>query len=109
MKLWIDDLRKDPDTEHRDYSEPIGWRWAKSSHEAITWLRSWRLAGVQPDHIDFDHDLGGDDTTRPVMLWMIENDFWPASVGFHTANPVGREWLVGMARRYAPEGVKIAA
>ncbi|MEV6643273.1 cyclic-phosphate processing receiver domain-containing protein [Amycolatopsis sp. NPDC051371] len=49
--------------------------------------------------ISLDHDLGGDDTTRPVVLWLCENDRCPPEVRVHTANPVGREWLTGMARR----------
>ncbi|MEV5713971.1 cyclic-phosphate processing receiver domain-containing protein [Amycolatopsis mediterranei] len=44
----------------------------------------------------------GDDTTRPVVLWLCEHDRRPAEVRVHTANPVGREWLTGMARRYGP-------
>lgn len=38
----------------------------------------------------------------PVVLWLCENDRWPPEVRIHTANPVGREWLTGMARRYGP-------
>ncbi|WP_170219494.1 cyclic-phosphate processing receiver domain-containing protein [Nocardioides litoris] len=91
MRLWIDDLRPAPE----------GWRWAKTSREAIAILEA------QPaDAVSFDHDLGrdrdGDDTTRAVVLWMCEHDRWPPTVHVHTANPVGREWLVGMARRYGP-------
>ncbi|WP_158264213.1 cyclic-phosphate processing receiver domain-containing protein [Amycolatopsis sp. CA-126428] len=44
----------------------------------------------------------GDDTTRPVVLWLCEHDRRPAEVRVHTANPAGREWLTGMARRYGP-------
>lgn len=109
VKLWIDDLRKDPDTEHAAYSERTGWVWAKSSGEAIALLTLRRAVGKKVDVIAFDHDLGGDDTTRPVMHWLIERDYWPATITVHTANPVGREWLVGMAKRYAPEGTEIAA
>ncbi len=103
MMLWIDDLREAPD----------GWNEAKNSDEAIRILERWwssaaRFRGVSRlEEISFDHDLGGEDTTRPVMLWMIENDVWPERIVVHTANPVGREWLVGMAKRYAPDGVEI--
>ena len=88
MKLWVDDLRE-PGPE---------WKWAKSSNEAIRYL----LVNTV-EEISFDHDLGGDDTTRPVVLWMINHNYdWPAIVRVHTANPVGREWLVGMINRYGP-------
>jgi len=86
-RLWVDDLRPAPD----------GWTWAKSSTEAIALLAAGEFAAIS-----LDHDLGGDDTTRPVVLWLCEHARWPAEVLVHTANPVGREWLTGMARRYGP-------
>jgi hypothetical protein len=106
MKLWIDDLRPSPGNK---------WNEARTSAEAISILQRWRdasarLHGVAPIwEISFDHDLGGEDTTRPVMLWMVENNVWPKRIFVHTANPVGRDWLVGVAKQYAPEGVEIAA
>jgi len=89
MKLWVDDLRPAPE----------GWRWAKSSAVAVGML-SYYGAGVK--EISLDHDLGDEDTTRRVVLWMCERKQWPDVVRVHTANPVGREWLVGMAERYGP-------
>ena len=97
IRLWVDDERPAPD----------GWRWAKTSSEAIG-----RLAGVYSDdpspvtELSLDHDLGGDDTTRPVVLWLCEHGSWPETVRVHTANPVGRDWLVGMVDRYGPGVVK---
>jgi len=89
MKLWVDDERP----------APVGWEWAKDSHTAIMCL----IAFSSIDEISFDHDLGGDDTSRKVVLWICENDHpWPGVVRVHTANPVGREWLVGMINRYGP-------
>lgn len=114
MRLWIDDLREDPDTKHAEYSEAVGWTWTKTSADAIELLAAWEQSSGRMfmddslDEVAFDHDLGGDDTTRPVMLWMIEQDVWPKCISVHTANPVGREWLVGMAKRYAPAGTVIA-
>lgn len=113
MKLWIDDLREDPDTKHADYSDAEGWTWAKTSAEAISTLNRWEIIGrvdyLPIEEVAFDHDLGGDDTTRPVMLWMIENGVWPDRISIHTANPVGKEWLLGMARQYAPGHVTLPA
>ena len=85
MNLWVDDLRP----------PPPGWVWAKTSTEAIALLSRGRFAVMS-----LDHDLGGDDTTRVVVLWLCENGGWPAEVRVHTANPVGREWLEGMIARY---------
>lgn len=93
MRLWVDDLRPPPGS---------GWFWAKDSKTAIRALDYWRKIGLACDEISLDHDLGGDDTTRPIVLWMCQNA-WPTSrVYCHSANPVGREWIEGMIARYAP-------
>ncbi|GAA3700224.1 cyclic-phosphate processing receiver domain-containing protein [Gordonia hankookensis] len=88
MKLWVDDLRP----------APVGWRWCTTSAAAID-----ALSGSEPvDELSLDHDLGGDDTTRPIVLWMCEHGVWPEEVRVHSANPVGVEWLEGMIARYKP-------
>lgn len=94
MKLWIDDIRESPE----------GWDWAKTSHEALTLMKE-----RQYDEISFDHDLGGDDTTRPVVLWLCEEkmihgrDRFPRVYHVHSANPVGRQWLTQMLDKYSKE------
>ncbi|WP_245568087.1 cyclic-phosphate processing receiver domain-containing protein [Nocardia jiangxiensis] len=93
--MFVDDLREPPE----------GWTVARTSADAVAILNLWRLLEIHADHLSLDHDLGGDDTTRPVMLWMCENDWWPARLTVHTANPVGREFLEGTALRYGPEGM----
>lgn len=98
MKIWVDDLRTAPD----------GWTWVKTSIEAIAllnacqWFSQNGRTDRHPEIISLDHDLGDDDTTRPIVIWMIENDFWPVEISIHTSNPVGREWLQGMIDRYKP-------
>ena len=87
MKLWVDDLRDAPDDS---------WTVARTSAEAIELLVK---RGHECLEVSLDHDLGGDDTTRPVVLWMCEN-VYPRDIHVHTANPVGREWLEGMIARY---------
>ncbi|RIR62262.1 cyclic-phosphate processing receiver domain-containing protein [Mycobacteroides abscessus] len=88
MRLWVDDERTAPD----------GWAWAKTSDEALN-----LLGGIEPvEAISLDHDLGGADTTRPVVRWLAEHGGWPERVYVHTANPVGRQWLEGMVKRYGP-------
>ena len=52
--------------------------------------------------MSLDHDLGGEDTPRPVVIWFCEADYWPTEVVVHSANPVGIEWLEGMIERYKP-------
>lgn len=98
MKIWVDDIRLPPE----------GWVWLKTSQEAIHYLtvvKSNFDKGL-PNEIhlmSLDHDLGGDDTTRPIVLWCCENDFWPVEVVVHSANPVGVEYLEGMIERYHPD------
>lgn len=98
MKLFVDDERPAPN----------GWAIASTSMEALAVLKDARNNGTPIEALSLDHDLsivdGEDDTTRPVVLWMCEHDWWPANVYVHTGNPVGEEWLVGMVQRYAPAG-----
>lgn len=87
LNLWIDDIRL----------PPRGYLWAKNSAEAIDMIKD----NSKFEHISFDHDLGGDDTSRKVVLWLCEHDDkWPAYASVHSMNPIGKEWLVGMIRRY---------
>jgi hypothetical protein len=98
MRMFLDDLR----------TTPAGFHSEMTSDHAIDTLTVWKKSGVPFEEISLDHDLGGDDTARPVMLWMIENAFFPQHVHVHTANPVGRDWLYGMAQRYAPAGTTVS-
>lgn len=86
--LWIDDIRTPPE----------GYLWAKNSQEAL------ELIGANEEafnHISFDHDLGGEDTSRRVVLWLCENEgFWPKYASVHSMNPIGKEWLTKMIQRY---------
>lgn len=89
MKLWVDDLRRPPSPE---------WVWAESSADAIE-----ALGMLDVVEMSLDHDLGGEDTTRRVVLWLCCNsDRWPPVVHVHTSNPVGRTYLTGMIARYNP-------
>lgn len=91
-KLWVDDLRPPPDE---------GWVWVKTSHNALLVLDE-----VYYEEMSLDHDLGDDDTTRPIVLWLCEHPWaWPKVVVVHTSNPPGGDWLMGMCQRYAPDGV----
>jgi|SRR5687767_9547067 len=89
MKLWVDDER-DPVQHNHD-----GWVWAKTCSEALEALRSGEVT-----HLSLDHDLGGTETVRPVVLWLCDNLAWPGFVKTHSMNPVGREWINQMIARY---------
>lgn len=94
LKLWIDDIREPPDHTRE---------WVTTSEAAIATLKFFTQdynRNFVREHISFDHDLGGDDTTRPVVLWMIENNFKFKVYTVHSANPVGVDWLTGMIERY---------
>ncbi len=94
VKVWIDDIRVPPGD---------GWVWLKSSAEALAWMEARRAAGESlGDVMSFDHDLGGDDTTRPLVMWMCENNVFPASALVHSSNPPGALWIMQMFERYAP-------
>ena len=93
MKIWVDDIRTPPSDE---------WVWLLTSESAVDWLVTIKGLGNSIDTMSLDHDLGGDDTTRPIILWMCENDFWPVEVRVHSANYVGVEWLEAMIERYHP-------
>jgi hypothetical protein len=93
IKLWIDDIRTPPE----------GWTWAKTSVEALEIVKD---SGKIVDVVSFDHDLGGDDTTRPVALYMAEFNLFPAVVHVHSANRVGVEWLKSLIDRYGPGVVR---
>ena len=93
VALWVDDLRTPPE----------GWLWSKTSDEAIGTLAIYDAMHMNIEEISFDHDLGGDDTTRKVVLWLCEHPWlWPQVCYVHTSNPPGREFLEGMIERYGP-------
>lgn len=92
VRVWADDLRTPPDES---------WVWFKTSSDAIEWMEKRFAEGNDIGQVmSLDHDLGEQDTTRVIVLWMCENGVWPDEVRVHSANPVGREWLEGMVARY---------
>lgn len=90
MRIWVDDVRPPPTWNH--------CVWARTSKDAIDALGFLKWLN-QPLEV---MSLGGDDTSRPIVLWMCENDYWPESVPVHSMNPTGHEWLTGMVQRYHP-------
>ena len=88
-KLFIDDERFPVDE---------GWVIARSSADAIAEIarRGW------PSYISFDHDLGGDDTTKPVVDWLIcevlDGNYRGAMPDYyvHSQNPIGRDKILAL-------------
>ena len=103
MKIWVDDIRTPPDYAEGKNWETSLWYWCLTSEQAIDFLEKCKTTNTVPKVMSLDHDLGGDDTSRAIVLWCCENDFWPVEVVVHSANPVGIEWLEGMISRYHPD------
>lgn len=89
VRIWVDDIREAPE----------GWMWCRTSGQAILNLAE-HMTTSKVSELSLDHDLGGEDTTRPVVLWMCQNNMWPDKVSCHSMNTVGREWINGMVERY---------
>ena len=86
-RVVIDDLRS-----HRGPAIHL-----RNSTEALDWLRQHEDAHI--DELWLDHDLGGDDTIRPVVHYLEERCFvgTPLSINtiyVHSANPVGGSWVM---------------
>lgn len=90
MKLWIDDIRTPPNDT---------WTWAKTELEAMTIVKE-RASEITA--VSFDHDLGGDDTSRSIALYMAEFDCFPPKCWVHSMNPVGAKYLRDTIDRYGP-------
>jgi hypothetical protein len=86
-KLWLDDQAYDPDTPNRH--SPGEFVAATSTAEALTLI----LVRGLPEFIDFDHDLGGDDTAMRLLRWLERNFYLdtlkPFDYQIHSANPIG--------------------
>lgn len=86
MKLWIDDVRTPPDNDS-------DWVWVKTSKNAIEIID--KITSIT--EISFDHDLGGDDTTIPVVNHLEQLAYHiqitPCVMKIHSQNPVGRKNL----------------
>lgn len=88
MKLWLDDVRKPPDST---------WTWAKNYDEAIQSLESAEFFGADFvwSELSLDHDLGDTSPSGYDLLCWLEE--WVVRmrlvdipvIHIHSANPVG--------------------
>jgi CheY-like chemotaxis protein len=83
--LVVDDLRLYQDTPDSQF---MNVHYARNSTEAVEMLQSGE---VHFDAIFLDHDLGGDDTTMPVVDYLTEHadEYRDTPIFVHTTNPVG--------------------
>jgi len=86
MKLWLDDIRPNPD----------GWIWVKNADELFE--NVFNDEGNLVTEISFDHDLGENEFTGYEILNIIESMIhmgdWKTAIPIfhiHSANPVGRQ------------------
>jgi hypothetical protein len=88
-KLFIDDERVPVTTD---------WVVVRSSKSAIECVQRYGM----PKEISFDHDLGGDDTSRLFVNWLADvlsyhTMTFPQGFvfGVHSQNPIGALWING--------------
>jgi hypothetical protein len=86
-KVWIDDIREPP---------TVGWIVCRSSGVALQFVKDniLKIAGIS-----FDHDLGGEDTTREVAASLEEEahnrgESFNIVTAVHSSNGPGRMWLM---------------
>jgi hypothetical protein len=91
-KMFLDDERFPP-------NDGTDWIIIRNSADAIRYVKHQGI----PYFISFDHDLGGDDTSRVFINWlgdyMLHNDLTFQGLDFdfyvHSQNPIGAEWIRG--------------
>ena len=96
MKIWLDDIRM----------APKGYVGAKSVAETIRLIEEAESCGAPIEVIDLNHDLGeysqfGGDAIRILDYLVERRTFYPILI--HTANPVGRENMERIIRRFWPD------
>jgi hypothetical protein len=92
-RLFLDDERFPVEND---------WKIARSSAAAREQVSRYGM----PIEIAFDHDLGGEDTSRVFIRWlsdyMIDNNLkFPRYFRFsiHSQNPIGADWIENYMNR----------
>jgi hypothetical protein len=90
FKAWVDDLRE----------APFGWIHLSNYEMTIKFMS---LTRGKVSVMSLDHDLEETKTGYDIILWMVENGWWPANeIRIHTANPVGKDNMTYVINRYSP-------
>ena len=92
----------------------LGWTWAKTGEEAITFLATGKVTMASLDHDlapeHYPHALVTDNKHTPmtgydVVCWMEEHNVWPpGGVTVHSMNPVGRARMQQVIDRHYQSG-----
>lgn len=96
--LWVDDLRRVPNNYIGEYHVVI----ARNYDEAIRELKRFRY-----NIISLDHDLGEEKSGYDVCKYIIENNIYCDEFRIHTRNPVGRDNMVQLLRRYTNSIIRV--
>jgi len=88
MKVWLDDLRK----------EPKGWVRTCTVEETIKLLQIGEVV-----EISLDNDLGTEKVGMDVIDWIEEqvmtHGFVPPKIHIHTANPYAEKYMMSVRDR----------
>lgn len=96
--LWVDDLRGIPNNYIGEYHIII----ARNYKEALQELNRFRY-----NIICLDHDLGEEKTGYDICKYIIENNIQCDEFRIHTRNPVGRDNMVQLLRRYTNSNIRV--
>lgn len=111
MKLWLDDYRR----------APVGWFWAKTYDECISYLQKGTVEELSLDHdLTEEHMMIGagssylpdsyDNVTETgyhVVLFMRDNNIWPKLIRVHSASELGRKRIQNALEKFKPNDVQI--
>ena len=92
MRIFLDDIRKPSDVGLNNKEWVV-------IPDAITAWQAIRNGVVE--ELSLDHDLGEGPTGYDLCKWMAENNKWPSkSIYIHSQNPVGRNNMWAIIKRY---------
>lgn len=105
MKLWLDDIRRPPNTATKE------WYWARSVDQAKEFMELCARQGTEVIEASLDHDMGLHDADPDAadahlmqapdwaehqngmdfVKWMVETGYVPSKVTVHSMNWPARE------------------
>lgn len=98
--LYVDDLRE-PNMSSYDNNFNVIFI-ARTYDNAISELTKHKY-----DILDLDHDLGEDKTGYDICKYIVEHNIKFKTIFIHTANPVGRDNMVNILKRYTKSNIII--
>ncbi|WP_248925531.1 cyclic-phosphate processing receiver domain-containing protein [Paenibacillus hamazuiensis] len=94
MNVFLDDTRPNPP----------GFKLARTAAEAIQYLKTGKVSVLS-----LDFDLGTLPVTGyDVVRYIVENHIYPKQIIIHSANPFGRQKMLGLLLKHKPASVKVS-